>query len=106
MSTLRLFAIIFIFGAVSLAWMILGGTLEYRTDELGSELSQKVDALWGSSGLMQSAPCVVVGNDEQQIKFERYDDPLSSDVKVDFVHHDRYKGLLWFSTYTGRFTDS
>ncbi len=89
MTVLRFLLFILIFAAVSIAWMVLGGTLTFRTSKLQRSLSQEVDNLWGPSNLMQSAPHTTTG-----------EDPLKSDVSVNFRHHNRYKGLLWFSTYT------
>ncbi|HOF17989.1 MAG TPA: inner membrane CreD family protein [Phycisphaerae bacterium] len=107
MSVLRLFAVIFIFCAVSVAWMILGGTMEYRTAELKDDLSAEVNALWGPADLVQTSPYVVAGAEERADP-SRYADPLASEVNVSFRHDNRYKGLLWFSTYTvafeGRYT--
>ena len=84
MTGFRLFLTILIFSAVSMAWLILGLTVHYRTADLTESLSKEVDALWGPSGLVQPAP---------------YPDPQSSDIQVDFAHTNRYKGLIWFSTY-------
>jgi len=89
MTGFRFFLIIVIFGAVSTAWLILGASIHYRTADLTESLSKEVDALWGPSGLVQPAP---------------YPDPLASEVEVDFLHQNRYKGLIWFSTYTVDFS--
>jgi len=89
MTAFRLFLIIVIFCAVSVAWLILGGTIEYRTHALTTRMSEEVNAMWGPSGLVQPAPTP---------------NPLESDIQVAFDHENRYKGLIWFSTYTVDFT--
>ena len=110
MAVLRLFAIILIFGAVSVAWLVLGATIEYRTSELSHSLSQEIDAHWGPSGLVQRAPVqyvekVTVSKDKgEQREWTLPIPPLATDIQTHFVHDDRYMGLIWFSTYTVDFS--
>jgi len=82
--------LLLIYAAVTAAWMFLGGTIDYRTRALEDKLSQEVTSLWGPSGLVQRSPYVFGKHDRE---------PLASKVQVRLDHHDRYKGLLWFSTY-------
>jgi len=89
MTALRLFLIILIFCAVSVAWLILGSTIEYRTRDLTSRMSEEVNTMWGPGGLIQPAPTP---------------NPIESNIQVTFDHENRYKGLIWFSTYTVDFT--
>ena len=98
MTALRFFAIILIFGAACLAWMILGGTIEFRTRDLTQSLSQEVSARWGPPGLVQSAPSVLGSGGGVAA------DPLKSTIEVHFDQADRYMGLIWFSTYTVDFS--
>ncbi len=56
MSARRFFAIVFIFGAVTVAWMVLGGSMWVRTEILDNSLSQEMENLWGPSVVAQSAP--------------------------------------------------
>jgi len=102
MNTQRLCAIGLIFGFVSLGWMALGGTIEHRTDQLAQSLSEEVNAMWGPSGIVQCTPCVLTGGMAEMNRGE-YETPIRSDIDVTIEHHNRYKGLLWFSTYTARF---
>ena len=44
----KIAALTFIFVCTSVAWMILGATVEYRTDEYGSRLYGEVEELYGS----------------------------------------------------------
>jgi hypothetical protein len=80
----------------SFAWLILGSTIKYRTADLEVSLSEEVNSLWGPADLVQAAPYVAAPGGRT--------DPLRSDVQVHFEHHNRYKGLLWFSTYTVEFS--
>ena len=103
MNAQRFVAIAAIFAVVSAAWAILGHTIDYRTDQLARSLSQEVDTMWGPEGIVQCTPCVLTGGITEMNRGE-YDTPIESDVEVSFEHHNRYKGLLWFSTYTARFS--
>ncbi|MBL7221779.1 MAG: inner membrane CreD family protein [Phycisphaerae bacterium] len=102
MNAQRFTAIAFIFAVVSAAWAILGHAIDYRTDQLAQSLSREVDTMWGPAGIVQCTPCVLTGGITEMNRGE-YDTPIQSDVDVSFEHHNRYKGLLWFSTYTVKF---
>ncbi|MDP6381152.1 MAG: inner membrane CreD family protein, partial [Phycisphaerae bacterium] len=54
---------------------------------------------WGPAGVTQLAP--LVGGTDAAHKGGAQ--AVASDINVNFTHHNRYKGLLWFSTYTVRF---
>ncbi|MFB3891753.1 MAG: inner membrane CreD family protein [Phycisphaerae bacterium] len=101
MTTCRFFAIMLIFGVAAIGWMVLGSTLEYRTASLSSSLGEEVAGLWGPSGLEQHAPEVITAADSRP---DIGGGITRSDVSVKFVHHNRYRGLLWFSTYTVEFS--
>ena len=103
MNALRFIAIAIIFATVSIGWAILGHTIDYRTDQLERSLSREVDTMWGPEGIVQCTPCVLNGGITEMDRGE-YDTPIQSDVEVSFEHHNRYKGLLWFSTYTVQFS--
>ena len=110
----RIAAIIGIFACACVAWMILGTSIFYRTDNLGSVLSTRVGSTWGT-GQEQKAPTVnyytdevktvVVEEDKKKIeKQEHYNQAHyvgldSSNLGADFQIDYRQKGLLWFSTY-------
>jgi inner membrane protein involved in colicin E2 resistance len=110
----RIAAIIGIFACTCVAWMILGTSIFYRTDNLGPVLSSRVGSTWGTD--QQQRPpstnyftdevkTVVVEEDKKKIeKQEHYSlahfVPLdSSHIEADFQIDYRKKGLLWFSTY-------
>jgi len=110
----RIAAIIGIFACTCVAWMILGTSIFYRTDNLGPVLSSRVGSTWGTAQ-EQRAPSanyftdevktVVVEEDKKKIeKQEHYSLAHlvaldSSHLEADFQIDYRKKGLLWFSTY-------
>jgi hypothetical protein len=102
-TAFRFFMVIVIFGAASVAWLILGGTLEYRTATLDRSLAEEVNARWGPSGLIQPAP-VILADGAEVGKNADIADPAASNISVNFEHEDRYMGLVWFSVYTVRFS--
>lgn len=107
-------AISFIFICASVAWIILGGTVEVRTTQMGTSSRLAVGDLWGGA-LVQQAPRVHrVETYEESV--ERTSDgqtttdtvqrqrlvPLSltsSNGRVDLRLNHRRKGLLWYPTY-------
>lgn len=110
----RIAAIIGIFACTCIAWMILGTSIFYRTDNLGPVLSARVGSTWGTTQ-EQRAPSatyyadavrtVKVEEDGKKVeKQEHYSvaHPValaSSRIGADFQIDYRKKGLLWFSTY-------
>ena len=102
----------FIFVCTGLAWMILGATIEFRTQTYDEKLVDEVGDLWGTPHY-QYAP---IFNHSYDILTERYDEKekkniiekrtiterlpiLSSDIDVGLSLDYRKKGLLWYSTY-------
>lgn len=106
-------ALAFIFICTSIAWMILGATLQVRSNDVNERLGYEVDNLYGPAQC-QSAPLF---NYSYRIDTSRYDERLKrklktfktvsgklpiegSDIDVDLSIDYRKKGLLWYSTYT------
>ena len=115
----RIAAIIGIFMCACVAWMILGTSIFYRTDNLGSVLSSRVGSTWGTAQgqkppsvnyYTDEVKTVVVEEDKKKIeKQERYSQAHfvgldSSKLGADFQIDYRQKGLLWFSTYKVAFS--
>jgi inner membrane protein involved in colicin E2 resistance len=103
MTGFRFFLIILIFTMIGVAWLVLGGTIEYRTANADRAMTEEVNARWGPSSLVQPAPCLVTTGYSDATRASAAIDPAASTVTVDFVHEHRYMGLVWFSTYTARF---
>ena len=110
----RIAAISFIFVCTCIAWMILGTSIFYRTENAGPELRGKVASTWGTAQ-EQKPPSVnyfvkrqkvveVEENGRKVQKTETSEVPVyvpldSSRIAADFHIDYRQKGLLWFSTY-------
>src|SRR5215475_8757721 len=110
----RIAAIIGIFVCTCVAWMILGTSIFYRTDNLGPVLSSRVGSTWGTAQEQKppsvnyytdEVKTVVVEEDKKKIeKLEHYSQAHyvaldSSHLGANFQIDYRKKGLLWFSTY-------
>ena len=112
MTIWRVFAVIGIFIATSIGWMILGISIIQRTQHADDLLTGKVSELWGSEHV-QRAPSFIYYTTEKEkkvneetgrefyvdVKRSKYYDPLSSTIDVNFSLEYRKKGLIWFSTY-------
>ncbi len=115
----RIVAIIGIFACTCVAWMILGTSIFYRTDNLGPVLSARVGSTWGTTQeqrppsatyFTDAVRTVKVEEDGKKVeKEEHYSAPhpvalASSRVGAEFQIDYRKKGLLWFSTYKVAFS--
>ncbi|HET9804553.1 MAG TPA: hypothetical protein VFP96_15035, partial [Candidatus Acidoferrum sp.] len=110
----RIAAILGIFACTCVAWIILGTSIFYRTDNLEPVLSARVGSTWGTTQAQKPPTAtyytdalrrVKVEEDGKKVeKEERYSlahpvELASSRVAADFQIDYRKKGLLWFSTY-------
>jgi inner membrane protein involved in colicin E2 resistance len=114
----RFLAIAVIWLGCTVAWMILGGTLNLRTNSTSGSLSNEVNALWGPPG--QQAPPLAKyqktvlteevtveqkaeGSTKKIVQHEtKVDVPLtldSSKVHAKLTLEQQRKGLIWFPTY-------
>jgi len=94
MSGRRLFAIAIIFVLASLAWFVLAGSVQVRTDSTTGRLGDEVGGLWGTPQV-QTAPRFT-------FKAAATGGPLEiagSDITADIALDQRRKGLLWYATY-------
>jgi hypothetical protein len=115
----RLVAIVFIYACTSVAWMILGSTVMFRTDSQDQKMKGAVRQLWGTVQTQQ-APSVCYFT-RQEIETKRIENnktikeiqvqtvthpvPLkSSRIDVSLSLQQRQKGLLWYSTYSVTFS--
>ncbi len=115
----KVLAIALIFICTSIAWMILGGTLFARTYMADSSLKNRVQRIWGEPQV-QTAPKLSYTiertrveksqvNGETLTRTVKFAEPHSlplvgSDIKVGLGLEHRQKGLLWYSTYTVKFS--
>ena len=96
MTVPRLIAIVLIFGVAAMAWGVLGGSVQYRTDTSGAQLGERVEGLVGGPQT-QTAPRFTY-----RPSAEKAAKPLAvsgSDITADFHLDQRRKGLLWYATY-------
>lgn len=114
----RIAALIFIYLGCSLAWVVLGGSVVFRTEVSDREIKEKVTLLWGKEH-RQRAPTAAYPY--KTTRLEKYVEagvekertvevdaempvPLErSDVRVSFQYEPRRKGLFWYSTYAVSF---
>lgn len=126
MTPLRLFAIVLIFVITTIAWSILGATVQVRTGESDGELRQEVAQLWGgrhrqvAPNAWIEEPRLVTRQVQEtddagrpvtrtitETQFDRV--PLGLEqTRVDATFHldQRQKGLLWYDTYSVGFVAS
>jgi hypothetical protein len=107
MSASKLAAIVAIYGAVTLGWVVLGRSVYERTRATDQSLSDEMRSLWGPQVLAQGSPYLSPARDGGRNAAGSVG-PSASSITADFRHAHRYKGLLWYSTFTvdfsGRYT--
>ncbi len=94
----HLFAIAVIFCGAALAWFILGGTLEQRTEDSDTHQRDRLTAQWGAPQV-QSAPQITAYTTDGRKTSAVHLPILSSDVKVKLDLEQRRLGLLWYNLY-------
>lgn len=112
----RLVAIAFLFVCTSIAWGILAGTIDRRTNSSDERLRSRVQSAWGAPQT-QFAPLAEYrvsiptrsviydesGKEKETVEKTKQENhaisPAASDVSVDLNLQYRQKGLLWYSTY-------
>lgn len=95
MTFRRLVAIVFIFGCVTVAWVILGTSLITRSSSGYDLLDRQVQGLWGGSHFQKAPQVLLTNTKEEEIPVEL----ASSHIDVNFQLEHRRKGLLWYATY-------
>ena len=112
-------ALIFIFLCTTLAWVILGSTIWYRTRGSDEQLKGHVGSTWGTTQEQappaatytktEIVPTSITDNGRTVIRNDnvkrRIPLPIeSSRIKADLKLDHRQKGLLWYSTYVVDFS--
>ena len=109
-------AVAAIYIVTCVGWMLLGGSIYWRTSEQDGDLRSRVGQLWGTP-LIQKAPTASVSV-PRTVENEEWDSDakravrkrtevidtfagavVKSDVRADVHLDQRKKGLLWYSTY-------
>ncbi len=119
----RLFAIAVIWLGCAVAWVVLGATVLFRTDESSGDMQREVHGLWGPPGeqapptasflerrvteevvLEQSGTGVPTKRTIQKESLvERPLELDASNIDVSLQLEHRRKGLMWFPTYVVSF---
>ena len=112
--TARIVAIILIFAACTVAWVILGGITEFRTATQDRSLKEAVGQLWGTAHRQEAPEIYYILKEKREIarqegeplKYETVivhvktpEALVKSDIDVSLDLEYRKKGLLWYSTY-------
>jgi hypothetical protein len=112
-------AVAFVWIGCTLAWLLLGSTLVYRSGTMSNALSAEVDSLWGPPLEQRPPRAIYLEPKKVKEKVTTYDvhgKPVESEIekeveeqkslplrssiigaKLELAH--RQKGLLWFPTY-------
>jgi len=101
MTTLRLFAILFITACTTVAWFILGSALTVRTSQSGSATGRSVLGGWGPP-IEQNLPqawCQAPGSGDGRKHLR----PSQSAVDISLSYEPRQKGLMWYRAYAAGF---
>jgi len=110
----RLAAIIVIFLATTVAWVILGSTILARTYSFGNNLKDKVASTWGTRQEQKPATAWYLRESTRTEEYQENGQKRTRDVTTWVTEHlpldasrvnvaltleHRQKGLLWYSTY-------
>ncbi len=98
MKPLRLLAIALIIACTAVAWVILGGALQFRTQATDARLSETVAGNWGQAMTQVHPRAYYISPTAARTK--RTVQPESSRVTVGLRSEPRKKGLLWYRAYT------
>ncbi|MGA9391745.1 MAG: inner membrane CreD family protein [Candidatus Sulfotelmatobacter sp.] len=110
----QILALAFIFVCTTIAWVILGTTINSRTYDSNQQLQGRVGSTWGTSQ-QQSPPTAAYFLDDVEssttvengkvvvhshtIHHQNFLPMEASQIHVNFRLNPRQKGLLWYSTY-------
>jgi hypothetical protein len=112
-------AVAFVWIGCTIAWVLLGGTLVYRSGTMSNALNTEVDSLWGPP--LEQLPPVASYSETRKVKdkvttYDVHGKPVESELEKEVVEkkplpltastiaatldlEHRQKGLLWFPTY-------
>jgi Inner membrane protein CreD len=115
----KIAALVFIFICTTIAWMILGANISFRTNSSNEQLQGHVASTWGTAQ-EQTPPTAeytvtefrdVTTKDEGKVvvRKEKIETQIpvklnASRIQVDLHLDPRQKGLLWYSTYQVQFS--
>lgn len=94
MTGKRLFAISVILVLATVAWFVLAGSVQVRTESSSGRLGDEVSGLWGAPQT-QAAPSFAAKSVSKSGPIELAGSTIAADFELD----QRRKGLMWYSTY-------
>ena len=97
----RLVAIGFIFFGVSIAWMILGGTLKERHSRSSSEANRHITGHWGPSHSQAHPSVWYHPNPDDHLRKPLQ--PAAGKVDIDLTYEPKKKGLTSSRTFLAKF---
>ncbi len=115
---LRILSLIAIFIATTIAWMILGSTINSRTHSSADRLGTRIQSVWGTPQLQVAPSCLRETTEDvteeiqekgatrkvtKKITIQTPVPAASSRIDTALNLEHRKKGLLWYSTYTVAF---
>jgi inner membrane protein involved in colicin E2 resistance len=107
----KVFAVVFIWLATSVAWLVLGGVMHSRAGASARDISSRVEGLWGRAQLQRAPTATVVpalatepaavtdASQPSVVPAPTMLPPTSTDLDVTLTLDQRLKGLRWFSLY-------
>ena len=102
MTTKRLIAICLIVLCTSVGWFLLGGTVQFRSNQTDERLGSEVAKVWGPV-LSQEHPSLFY-EAPTSAGARRAIQPEKSDIAVKLTFDPKQKGLLWYRAYKAEFT--
>ena len=102
MTTKRLIAICLIVLCTSAGWFLLGGTVQFRSNQTDERLGSEVAKVWGPV-LSQEHPSLFY-EAPTSAGARRAIQPEKSDIAVKLTFDPKQKGLLWYRTYKAEFS--
>jgi inner membrane protein involved in colicin E2 resistance len=115
----RILALILIFICATIAWLILGATIFYRTDDVDKRLQEQVASTWGSPQEQTPPTAAYTVQTAKKVettlpdgKVAEHTETVPTEVSLPLNGTDadvslnleyRQKGLLWYSLYKVNF---
>ena len=112
---LRILSLIAIFIATTIAWLILGSTINSRTHSSADRLGTRIQSVWGTPQLQVAPSCLRETTEDvteeiqekgatrkvtKKLTVQTPVPAASSRIDTALNLEHRKTGLLWYSTYT------
>lgn len=97
MTTKRFLAVVFILICTTVAWIVLGASVAYRSLESSSGMARSISTGWGPP-MTQQSPAVYYQSPGAP-GGRRHIQPTQSRVDVRLQYEPKKRGLVWYRTY-------